>query len=215
MSRRKRAVEARDAQQAQTTPAEETTRERETTAAETQLSETTTAAETPAQERETQQTQTQQRGKRGRTYRNARGGAPTRCTPELAEAVASYIREIGFVSVAIGKAGLTSNVHYEWMQKGEEDIAAGRGDSPFAVYATTIKNAQAEFQYRQLRVVQEGKQGWQSRAWMLERSDPQQYAIRQRVEHSGRVETGTAPVLSPAEYESKRQAILGDRQQVH
>ncbi|MBY6275486.1 hypothetical protein, partial [Symbiobacterium thermophilum] len=93
----------------------------------------------------------------------------------------------------------------------EEDIAAGHMDSPFAVYATTIKNAQSEFQYRQLRAVQEGEKGWQARAWMLERSDPENYALRQRVEHSGRIETNAAPVLSPAEYEARRVAILGGR----
>jgi hypothetical protein len=123
-------------------------------------------------------------------------GRPTLCNEEIAEQVAALIRQYGFVKTVLMHLGLHPSIHYEWMSKGEDDAANGV-DSCFSVYADTIKKALAAFQFGNQDRIRTGSQGWQSSAWMLERSDPEQFALRQKVEHSGEVAT-SAP-LTPAE----------------
>lgn len=162
----------------------------------------TAPAEETTRERETTAAETQQ---------TRRVGRPTLCTPELARQMEETLREYGFLGLACDLLGIGRATAYEWIERGEA------GEAPFDLFADAVKKGRAAFQAQAARIIAEGKQGWQSRAWLLERSDPEQYAVRQRVEHSGRVETGAAPVLSPAEWEARKRQILGgeDAETVH
>lgn len=140
-------------------------------------------------------------------------GRPTTCTTEIADQVAEHIREYGFVNVAVGLVELNRDNHYEWMARGTEDMANGLVDTPFAVYSVTIKKAQADFQAKAVKRVHGGSQGWQSSAWMLERSDPDQFALRVKQEHNHTPETH-AP-LSPTELRRRREAEAGGADVAH
>lgn len=126
-------------------------------------------------------------------------GNPTLCTPELTEKIAALIEELGSPELACMSVGIHKQRHYEWVARGEDT-----GDEPFATYADRVKKAQAAFALDNLRVVKDGKQGWQARSWLNERILPDLFSLRQKVEHSGNVTT-TGPTLSPTELRERRE----------
>lgn len=138
-------------------------------------------------------------------------GRPTICTRELAEEIADLLRRYGFVETVLNYVGVSKPAYYEWLAKGEADIERGEESTPYAVFTNAIKRAKSEFQLDNLDAIRDGKQGWQARSWLNERSDPDQFAIRNKIEHSGRVDTGTAPILTPAERDARLREILGEQ----
>lgn len=103
------------------------------------------------------------------------GGRPTKLTPEMAEKVCGLLaRGLPLDSVA-DRCGIAESTLREWRNGEEHEFSAA------------LKAAEAKAEDRWLGVVEEGEQGWQSRAWLLERRFRDRWGRHEKVEHSGAI----------------------------
>lgn len=99
-------------------------------------------------------------------------------TPEteklLAEATA-----LGMSKYAAAKlVGIEHTTFYRWMEQGEADIQADR-QTEYTHLCTTIKAAEAAFQAYALQVIHDAApKQWQAAAWLLERRNPEEWALK-------------------------------------
>jgi hypothetical protein len=57
-------------------------------------------------------------------------------------------------------------------------------------FAADIDATRAEWKQRNLSIIQRAAiKQWQPAAWLLERKHPDEYALRQKLEHSGKIKT--------------------------
>lgn len=74
-------------------------------------------------------------------------------------------------------AGINVSTYYTWRRR------ALKGEEPYATFLRGIEQAQGEFVTRNLEAIHAHTAiDWKAAAWLLERSYPEQYAMRQYVE---------------------------------
>ncbi len=70
-------------------------------------------------------------------------------------------------------AGISEATFYEWLKKSE--------------FSESIKKAELKNKQRNIVIIQNAaKQTWQASAWWLERRFPEEFALKHRLEHTGK-----------------------------
>ncbi len=70
-------------------------------------------------------------------------------------------------------AGISEATFYEWLKKPE--------------FSESIKKAELKNKQRNIVIIQNAaKKTWQASAWWLERKYPEEFALKQRLEHTGK-----------------------------
>lgn len=127
-------------------------------------------------------------------------GRPCLLTPELREKIAASVREVKYLSFAAQSEGINPRTSERWMKLGKlhEENAHPEGDScttscepdlvAFRTFFISIKKAQAEFtKSRMEQITKAGKEprNWMANAWQLERTMPNEFGLKTRMEHTG------------------------------
>lgn len=105
-------------------------------------------------------------------------------TPEITKEICACI-SAGMTKRAAMEGLLDESTFYDYINKGERDIAKGK-DSVYAEFAKGVKKAEKSFVLSNLRVIKEAASAgtWQAAAWALERSRPDEYG-KNRLEITG------------------------------
>jgi succinate dehydrogenase flavin-adding protein (antitoxin of CptAB toxin-antitoxin module) len=72
--------------------------------------------------------------------------------------------------------GITRMTWWNWEQRGEREP-----DTIFGEFLYTVKKAQAASEISMLRLIRTGWEGWQSKAWIMERRFPQRWGKRAEI----------------------------------
>jgi hypothetical protein len=112
----------------------------------------------------------------------ARIGRPTKCDEALTERVCLRVRNGLRLEAALTAEGIGQATGYEWKARATSDKEA---DAPYRTFAESVARAQAGFEADMLDAIRQqmthGPEGtsnedWKARAWLLERTLPEQYA---------------------------------------
>lgn len=81
------------------------------------------------------------------------------------------------VRAACQYAGISYSTYYLWKRR------AAKGEEPFATFMLGVEQARGEFIVRNLQAIAAHTAiDWKAAAWLLERSEPETYAMRQYIE---------------------------------
>lgn len=102
-------------------------------------------------------------------------GRPTKRNPEREAKIIEAIRAGNYIETSAHLGGIGISTLYEWRDK-------------YPKFAEAIEKARAEAEAASVALVQSAAiENWQAAAWWLERSFPDKYGRRTRVEHGGEV----------------------------
>ena len=105
-------------------------------------------------------------------------GRPSILTQAMIDDLRSVIKEGNYVSVACGICGIDERIIYKWLDRGEKEPG-----TLFSTLSQSVKKAQAEAERLHLtRITTAGERNWQASAWFLERTKPDRYSRRDRIE---------------------------------
>lgn len=121
------------------------------------------------------------------------GGRSSILTDEIAQEICTDVENMLPVTSAAWGAGICERTYFNWIQRGEEDIEAGKTNSPHARFVQGIKRAQTAAQNKCLRGINGPKPDgqWTRFAWLLERLWPDKFAKCERLQHSVAAGEGT------------------------
>lgn len=97
-------------------------------------------------------------------------GRPSKLNEELITQMYDIIKDGVPVTYVCDYFGITKMSFSNWMRQGEEEYTNENYDSLHAKFFYSIKKAQGEFVMDAVRDIGSGRQGWQGRAWILERT---------------------------------------------
>lgn len=124
-------------------------------------------------------------------------GRPTKLTDEVQQRVVSALRAGQRLDVAASHAGVAAATVREWVARGR-GTDGRRHTARYAAFAEAVERAPASAEMRAVAtVLKAGESTLQACAWWLERTRPEHYGRRARVEHSG-PEGGPITVYDPA-----------------
>jgi hypothetical protein len=131
----------------------------------------------------------------------AKGGRPTKLTPELITKFSKALTRSWYVSVACNLVGLSHQTVHNWIKKGKRDRTGIHGQ-----FVEAIKKALAEAEAGAVTIIQlAARDHWQAAAWMLERRHPGRWAsmrgeirelqrwVKEREERERKCDEGTRP----------------------
>lgn len=107
----------------------------------------------------------------------------------VAEAIVLALAHGLTIEKAAETVGVSATTVHNWLARGEEwrdaDVVPA-GEEPFLefLYATTRARAQA-VELALAGIIEAGKEDWRAWAWFLERSFPDEYGRRTRLDHGG------------------------------
>lgn len=101
-------------------------------------------------------------------------GRPTSLTPEVQAKIVETIRDGNYRHIAAQAAGVHRNSLIAWEKRGEA------GEEPYASFLCELQKAEADAEITLLQTVKSGGDGWQSKAWMLERRFASRWCARVR-----------------------------------
>lgn len=108
----------------------------------------------------------------------------TRISSEQWEILIELVRKGNFIHVSAMQAGVNVGTVYNL----RSNYARGKiRNGRIKAQLIKLKKAQADAETVMVAKVREGKAGWQGGAWWLERTKPDRYAQRQRIDISGTV----------------------------
>jgi len=111
--------------------------------------------------------------------------ADCKLTPEITEIICQFIEKGNSYETATQAVGICRKTLFNWMDRGE------KGEPDFTHFTHSIKKARAKAEMRRVQVIEDASpKNWQAAAWLLERSNPQQWGNKQetKIEHSGKIE---------------------------
>ena len=118
-----------------------------------------------------------------RTAAQTPSGRPSEFTPGVEKAILDALAAGSSVRAACEAAGIGTTTFYRWCSEGEGDSAPEH----FRAFrdGATRARAQARVVYAAIirRAANDGD--WRAAAWYLERSEPEEWAPKQKLEHSG------------------------------
>ena len=116
------------------------------------------------------------------TFKNI--GRPTKLTDEVIETVTSFILRGNYIVTSCLAAGISRQVYQLWSAKAAEEIEVGMGEdeSMFIRFLVACEKARARAEVILLGCVMNRDAFWQRFSWILERTRPQFYALRQQIE---------------------------------
>lgn len=112
----------------------------------------------------------------------------TRLTLGFIDAFAEILETGVWQETAIGAMAVPRSTFFTWLNRGREELDAGvpqKKQSLYAKLAVVVQNAYAVGEaelVRRIRKAGEDPRHWTANAWLLERRNPEAYALRQRVD---------------------------------
>ena len=103
-------------------------------------------------------------------------------SPRLIQAICRDLRAGNYKSVAAGANGVNASTFSHWEKRGREDIAKGQPATIYAALYQAVKRAADLGEKELLGIIRKAAQGWQGAAWILERTRPDRYAKRERID---------------------------------
>jgi hypothetical protein len=131
-------------------------------------------------------------------------GRPTSLTPELAKRILASIRAGNYKSTACQAAGIHRDTLNDWEHRG------ARGEEPYAEFSDALQKAEATAERKLLRQIRLGVDGWQSKAWIMERRWPAKWGGRVRTVVNDEVATLLAKVQHEPELHARLRDVLGE-----
>ena len=98
------------------------------------------------------------------------GGRPPKFTIQTRRKILDGIRKLLPYKYCAWFARIHERHLYDWLQIGNEDLYNGVV-SEYAKFSQDVKEARSLNAFKHLMSIEEGDKNWQSRAWILERSD--------------------------------------------
>lgn len=132
--------------------------------------------------------------------------AKLKLTPELEEEILNLIRAGNYAKDACLAVGIDESTYYRWIRTGKE----AKSGKLYKFYQS-IQKARAFARALKLEKIQDAIDdgNWQAAAWWLERTDPDHWGRRQRVEVEGQVDSKVKGKLEH-EHTGKVEAVLPD-----
>lgn len=137
---------------------------------------------------------------------------PTKLTKARHDKIVRDIRAGNFAVIAATASGITEQTYYNWLNRGQADLASEDEADHGSIYAEffeSVKQAESEAEVKQLRAMQTDDK-WQRRAWWLERRYPKRWGQKSAVELSG-PGGGPLAVASSADAMAELEAFLDER----
>jgi hypothetical protein len=114
-------------------------------------------------------------------------GRPTLLTSELSASICGRIADgLSFVD-ACRVNHIAEKTFYNWKERGET------GEEPFFEFLQSVKEAEGEFKSVHIATIKRAAKEkipgqWQAAAWLLERKYPGEFAMRQQIAVSDKLE---------------------------
>ncbi|MDQ8039626.1 MAG: hypothetical protein REH83_04395 [Rickettsiella sp.] len=105
------------------------------------------------------------------------GGRPTKFNKKRAENIIEAIANLVPYTIVAEANGITRTTLYDWINTGFEDIQSGKTHTALVKFSYTLKKRECEAVDELLKSIKLGVKSWQSRAWLLERRFPMEFAI--------------------------------------
>jgi hypothetical protein len=103
---------------------------------------------------------------------------PTSLDPETVERFCAAIGRGNTIPSACALSGISERTYYNWVARGDA------GEEPFMQFLQALKTARAEFEQKQLQLIQSASyddaKHWTAAAWLLERTNPKRWSLRVR-----------------------------------
>ena len=122
--------------------------------------------------------------------------------PEKIKRLLNYLHLGMYITQACDMVGLSKSSYYSWInrakkiEKSDDEVAPD--DEIYVEFLDSVKKARAEAEAYHLKNVRDaGEISWQASAWWLERSAPDRWGRRERVEVVGKDE---GPVVIKIEF---------------
>jgi lambda repressor-like predicted transcriptional regulator len=100
---------------------------------------------------------------------------PTDLTPKMAAALVKLVEG----GLPLLRAAEHEGLHYSTLKRWMT-----RKGPPYEEFSASLKTAKAVSQKKMVDEIREGVNNWQARAWYLERSDPQHWGRKDRLEQT-------------------------------
>ncbi|WP_010597635.1 helix-turn-helix domain-containing protein [Rickettsiella massiliensis] len=104
------------------------------------------------------------------------GGRPTKFNKKRSDNIIEAIGNLVPYSVVAEANQIDRSTLYDWINKGFDDLKNGHRTA-FAKFSYTLKKRECEAITSLLDDIKLGVKSWQSRAWLLERRFPMEFAI--------------------------------------
>lgn len=111
-----------------------------------------------------------------------KGGRPTKCTLELAEAIGAMVVRGASIKHAAEAQGVPRSLVYDWMEKGKAP-----DNEPYTGFSDTLRQLLAQAQAEAEIRVYEGRKGWRGAVRWLEAKDPDTWRRTERRDLSHRM----------------------------
>ena len=108
-------------------------------------------------------------------------GRPTKLTDESQQTIVGAIQLGMYQEQAARLAGIDPGTYYRWMENGTKQ---GKQYAKYREFRETVEKARAEAEARKLRSIHIAADSgtWQAAAWWLERSFPNRWGRRDKME---------------------------------
>ena len=125
-------------------------------------------------------------------------GRPTKLTEERQGELCRYLRDGNAISTACALVGIGESTYHAWRERGTAELErvkeghvncrVRKDERPFVEFleATTRARAKGEQQHVK-NIVTKSEEDWRASAWFLERSRPERWGKKQKLEHSGEI----------------------------
>lgn len=95
-------------------------------------------------------------------------GRPSKISPKIRKDILTMITHYVPYEIASVANGISDRTMYSWLKQGAEDLANGI-DSEYSQFLQAIKEAEANRIMDNAACLHDREDGWQSKAWLLER----------------------------------------------
>ena len=111
-------------------------------------------------------------------------GRPTKISEEVIDTVTNFILRGNYIETSCLAAGITRQSYHVWFGKAAEEIGAGvkPEESMFIRFCYACEKARAQAEVFLTNKVMTRDAFWQRFSWMLERTRPHLYGVRQQIE---------------------------------
>jgi predicted DNA-binding transcriptional regulator AlpA len=104
------------------------------------------------------------------------GGRSTKFNKKRSDSIIEAIGNLVPYSIVAEANQIDRSTLYDWINKGFEDLKNGH-KTGFAKFSYALKKREYEAVNELLNSIKLGVKSWQSRAWLLERRFPMEFAI--------------------------------------
>lgn len=130
-------------------------------------------------------------------------GRPTKCTPELIEEFSDTLERVLYVETACALHDISKVTYYNWTKRAERELErvaqdgrrrVSKDEAPFVEFLNVCARARAKAEDKLLCTIddhatKDADGDWKAAAWKLERAFPYKWGKRERIEHSGKVDS--------------------------